>query len=109
MQRHCSDSALGKYIPISDVPGILPKKNGKKVSVSAVYRWLKGLRGIQLRAIQIGGTRCTSQEWLSEFFSALSAQAGLVDLSTPLEVTQADRQTEIERASARVAVMTRSR
>lgn len=96
-------SVNADYIPLRDVPALLPRKGGKKISVSALYRWTgtHGLRGVRLRTAQIGGARYTRQEWLSEFFSELSVKAGLVDQSTPSETNQ-NREAEIARSEARV-------
>src|SRR4051812_9192065 len=47
---------------------------GRKVHVSTLHRWCTlGLRGIKLRFVQIGGTRCTSIEYLDDFFARLTA------------------------------------
>ena len=49
----------------------------KKPHVSTLFRWAqKGVRGIRLETIQIGGTRCTSLEALQRFFDQLTQAAG---------------------------------
>lgn len=63
-------------ISLSDVPGILPKKKGKKVHYSTVYRWVtKGTRGRILESMLIGGVRFTTIEALNRFFETTTIQA----------------------------------
>lgn len=54
----------------------LPKRRaGKRPHIATLYRWAtRGLRGIQLEYIQIGGTMCTSMEALQRFFDRLGAK-----------------------------------
>jgi hypothetical protein len=53
---------------------LLPRRRrGRKCHVSTLYRWSTvGVRGVVLESIQVGGTRCTSEEALQRFFEALS-------------------------------------
>ena len=49
-----------------------PLREGKPVNVSTVHRWCtRGLRGVRLEYVQVGGTKCTSEARLSRFFSRL--------------------------------------
>jgi hypothetical protein len=66
-------------IPLVDVPkNIPPSRSGRPMNRSAAFRWVqKGLRGVRLEAVQVGGRRMTSAQALSRFFSALSNNAGL--------------------------------
>ena len=60
-------------IPISDVPDYLPKRNGKKINLSTVYRWRHaGLRGIRLEWCIHGGIPCSSTEAIARFDRAVS-------------------------------------
>jgi hypothetical protein len=66
----------GPLIRLLDVPDVrwLPRRNGKKLHRSVPFRWAQhGLRGIQLRTLRVGGALCTCEEWLHEFFSAVTA------------------------------------
>lgn len=55
-------------IPIRDVPNWLPKRDGKKIHLSTVYRWIsKGARGRVLESVLVGGVRYTSAEALERF------------------------------------------
>lgn len=64
-----------QLIEIRSVPRHLPKRpSGKRIHISAVYRWIsRGVRGITLESIVIGGTRYTSIEALERFSEQLSA------------------------------------
>ncbi len=53
--------------------GLPRRRGGKRVNVATLYRWAThGCRGVRLETIQIGGTRCTSQEALQRFFVKLT-------------------------------------
>lgn len=49
------------------------RRKGKRPAVSTLFRWAqKGVRGIRLETLQVGGTKCTSIEALQRFFEALT-------------------------------------
>jgi hypothetical protein len=63
--------------------------------VSTVWRWqLRGVRGVRLETILLGGTRYTSHEALERFTSACTAVAngGVAPVRT---TTQRQRQIEL--------------
>jgi hypothetical protein len=63
----------------------LPTLNGRKVSVSTMWRWCaKGIRGVHLDHVRIGRRICTSVEALNRFANALAEQAR-ENLTTPPE------------------------
>jgi hypothetical protein len=86
-----ADIDLSKLIPFSKVPSMLPRstRSGKRMSPAVCYRWAsKGLNGVKLRSLKIGGTFHTSPTWLREFFEQVTAaelRGGVV------EQFQADR------------------
>ena len=63
------DIANEQLIPIRDVPKHLPRRaSGRRVHISAVFRWIsRGVGGVRLEAIKIGGTTYTSVEALQAF------------------------------------------
>ena len=69
------DISQETLLPIREVPRHLPPRpNGKRVHISAVYRWTqRGIRGAVLEAIRIGGSTYTSTEALQRFAERLSA------------------------------------
>ena len=87
----CPDSekqetlALGpsKLIKFSDVPKLrwLPdRRNGARMHASTVHRWCTtGRDGKILRFLCVGGTRCTTEEWLQEFFDPVSTSSKPVE------------------------------
>ncbi|MFN9969463.1 MAG: DUF1580 domain-containing protein [Phycisphaerae bacterium] len=66
-------------IPLREAPRHLPgRANGKRLHVSAVYRWVKhGVKGIRLETVSIGGTTYTSAEALQRFADQLTARRSL--------------------------------
>ena len=50
------------------------RRGGKRCAVSTVYRWAqRGVRGVRLETIQVGGTKCTSLQALQRFCDRLSS------------------------------------
>ena len=68
-RRYMIDVNQEQLVPIRNVPGLLPRRpTGKRVHISAVYRWVqRGVRGVRLESIRIGGTTYTSREALQRF------------------------------------------
>ena len=59
---------LADLIPLDEVCRRLPTRTHR----STVYRWAqRGRRGVRLRAVTVGATRCTTEAWLMEFFEAV--------------------------------------
>lgn len=96
------DVSSEHLIPVREAPRHLPKRpNGKWLHVSACYRWItRGVQGVVLESIRIGGTTYTSLEALQRFGDRLSSPASL-----PLDRTTGplSRQREIERTARHVA------
>jgi hypothetical protein len=63
-------------VTLSDATRHLPKRSGgKKPHVATLYRWAtRGLRGVRLETIRVGGTLCTSLEALQIFCERLSGR-----------------------------------
>jgi hypothetical protein len=58
-------------IPLAEVANLLPKRNGKKVHYSTIYRWAtKGTRGRVLESKLVGGIRYTTVEAVQRFLAA---------------------------------------
>lgn len=63
------DPINDKLIPLREVPGLLPKRDGKKIHIRTVYRWVhRGVRGKKLETIRVGGPYYTTSEALADFF-----------------------------------------
>lgn len=63
------DTTKEHLLPVRDVPKLLPRRpNGRRLHISAVYRWIqRGVGGVRLEAVKIGGTTYTSREALERF------------------------------------------
>ena len=87
-----------QLVSLRDVPRLLPPRpNGKRVHISAVYRWVqRGIRGIRLEVVRIGGTPYTSREALQRFaFPSASPRQ-------ETDCTSAARQRQIDQAVQKV-------
>ena len=95
------DLTQEELVPIRDVPKHLPPRpTGKRVHVSAVYRWLlRGIRGIRLESLKIGGTTYTSKEALQRFADQLSSPT---HESSTTPATTLTRKRQIDRAAKQV-------
>jgi len=97
------DISSETIISLAECARRLPaRRAGKRPHVSCIYRWtVSGCRGVVLESIQIGATRCTSEEALERFFTALTAQArGEPVVPAP---TAKHRRQAIEAAEERLA------
>lgn len=100
VESHMIDLQTETLIPLREVPKRLPPRpNGKRVHISACYRWIqRGVRGVRLESIQIGGMKYTSLEALQRFGLQLSGD----NESAGKRPTPAMRKRQIERASQRL-------
>jgi hypothetical protein len=65
----------GSPVALTDVPDLLPRRRGKKVHASTVYRWAtKGARGRVLESRLVGGVRYTSVAALNRFLGTSTVQ-----------------------------------
>lgn len=66
--------------------------------MATLYRWgQRGLSGVRLEAISVGGTVCTSREALQRFVERLCAARGLPD-AQPAPRTSRQRERAVEQA-----------
>ena len=98
------DIGQEELIAIREVPGELPRRpNGRRLHISAVYRWIsRGVRGVILESVRIGGTTYTSKEAMARFAERLNG-AAIQPTYTPKPPHS--RQVEIERAAKRLDAM----
>lgn len=91
-----------KLIPLSQVPRLnfLPcRRNGRKLHPSTVFRWAqRGLRGVKLQVVRVGGTLCTTEDALCRFFEQLT---GGVNTPPPIKRNRAQVQRELDEAGIR--------
>jgi len=87
-------------LTLSEARGRLPRRRqGKRPDLSTLYRWAtRGLRGIVLETIQVGGTACTSLEALQRFFDRLTAArtrpGAAASILTPKQRARRQQRTE---------------
>ncbi|MEM8495401.1 MAG: DUF1580 domain-containing protein [Planctomycetota bacterium] len=80
-----------RLLAIQEVPDELPRRRGKKLHISTVYRWAhKGCRGKVLETALLGGVRYTSLEALARFMA-----------TEPPDTVEAKRRAEINAAIRR--------
>lgn len=66
------DTTKEQLIPVRQVPGYLERRGfGKRMHIGAVYRWIhRGLDGVRLESVRIGGTTVTSAEAIQRWAAA---------------------------------------
>lgn len=87
------DFAKEQAITLSEVPRYVPKRRGKKVHYSTVYRWAtKGARGRVLATAMSGGIRYTTVEEVRRFLDAKppTVTDTKADISAAIEAALAD-------------------
>jgi len=91
------DTGKEKILTLKRAAESLPRRRrGRKTHLATLYRWtMSGCRGVVLESIQIGATRCTSQEALQRFFERLTEANRVRDGPLPSRsLCQRRRQSE---------------
>ena len=90
------DISRERVITFTEAAGHLPRRRmGRRPHVATLYRWTqRGLRGVRLESIQIGGSLCTSVEAMQRFFNRL----GGGDESPAASSPSADRAKAVSQA-----------
>ncbi len=99
-------SPPSEYITLAQAAAELPRRRaGRKTSIQTLYRWCStGCRGVRLRYVQVGATRCTTRLWLSDFIGALTAAAEHTPApAAPAKPISPTRRRELERVDAELA------
>ncbi len=78
-EMHCTLQLLSETpITLAQVPNYIPKRNGRKIHYSTVFRWVtKGARGRVLKSTLVGGIRYTSVEALERFLGSAPSTPAL--------------------------------
>jgi hypothetical protein len=94
-------ASFNEYFPLRVAAASLRSGRGdKRIHVATLYRWTeRGCRGVRLRHIQIGVTRCTTREWLTEFFAALTRQRA--STTHPVDTTASTPPLSVRSPAAR--------
>ena len=95
-----------QLLALHDVPKLLPPRpSGKRLHISAVYRWAqRGVHGIRLEIIRVGGTTYTSREALQRFVQPSNSTSAPV--SPPMT---SSRQRQVEQAGRRIQEILRGK
>ena len=65
------------------------QRDGKRPDIATIYRWAsRGVRGVRLEAVQIGGTRCTSHEAVKRFLQKLTEENAPASEAEPVADTE---------------------
>lgn len=61
-------------LTLAEAARTLPGRRGRPVSQAAVYRWcVRGVRGVKLESVRVGGQLFTTAEALARFLEALNS------------------------------------
>lgn len=91
-----------QLVAIAGVPELLPRRrSGRAIHLSTVYRWVqKGVRGVFLEVVHVGGSTYTSMEALQRFTDRLSLSDS--GTSAPKLPTTRTKARQAERAAQKV-------
>jgi hypothetical protein len=96
-----------ELITIAELPSRLPKRGGKPLNHTTVWRWVsRGIRGgIRLECVSVGAQLCTTGANLHAFFERLEAnrQSRLKGAPPAALRTARQRQAASEAAEAELA------
>jgi len=67
------DPSTETLIPFVAARQVFPGRHGRGVSLSTLHRWQRrGVRGVRLETVLVGGVRYTSREALNRFVSTIT-------------------------------------
>jgi hypothetical protein len=101
------DTDPSDYLTLSQAAKILPRKNGRRIHSSTLWRWARrGCRGTFLKYWRIGRTVVTTESALHQFFAELgkadtaqAEQQSVVRKRRPRRCSSARRQQAIQKAN----------
>ncbi len=97
-----------QLVELRSVPKLLEKQIGKRLNLSTLYRWQsRGIAGIKLETVAIGGARFTTLEALNVFFttSTLARQGKLSDGTTEgIRRARLIREQQLEREAKELGI-----
>jgi hypothetical protein len=93
------DLKTERPIPLAEAARLVPAaRNGKRCHESTLFRWItKGIRGVKLEALRLGGRWVTSREALQRFAERLTPD--LEATPRPVPRSPARRRRASERAA----------
>lgn len=95
------DAIRDHLVEMGDVPRVLEETIKKRLNLATLYRWQsRGIAGIKLETILVGGKRFTTVEALNRFFAQSTlAKQGRLSIATKEGMARAAaiRQKQIDR------------
>lgn len=91
-------------LPFTQAVKLLPHRRANRApALATLYRWSNnGLKGVKLEFVQLGGTRCTSEEALYRFIQEVTARTTPPSVSSEIR-TPCQREAAIRAAEAELA------
>ena len=91
---------------MSKLIGILDgfeSKTGRRPNPCTAWRWsTKGVKGIKLQVLFVGGTRLTTEEWVQDFIDAVSKANMAKHEAAPMQ-TPRQQERNAEKAAKKLA------
>jgi hypothetical protein len=75
------------------------RRRGARTNRATIHRWSDPSRPIHLKTVRVGGTRCTTERWLREFFDALADKP-----ATPTPAARTPHRRTVDQAAAERAL-----
>jgi hypothetical protein len=95
------DLTAEQVVSLSEATKRLPRRRqGKRPHVATLYRWAdRGVHGVKLETLRVGGTLCTSLEALQRFCERCTDPSAPVSATTSkareCEIKNAERELEL--------------
>jgi len=92
---------------MSKLEGILDvfeRKTGRRPNPCTAWRWsTKGIKGIRLQVIFMGGSRLTTEQWVQDFIDAVSKVNMAKHEAAPPMQTPRQQERNAEKAAKKLA------
>ena len=80
------------------------KKTGRRPPPCTTWRWSsKGVKGVKLQVVFMGGTRLTTEEWVQDFIDAVSRANMEKHEAAPPMQTPRQQERNAEKAAKKLA------
>jgi len=94
-----------QLLTLEEVTKRLPGRDGKRLHISSVFRWAqKGVAGVRLEVVKVGGRTYTTEESLQRFADQVTAARNGNPIPTATR-TSAQRRRASERADLELSAM----
>lgn len=101
IHKQRTEPALRELFPIREAADHLPRRGGRKLSQTTIYRWVNpGVQGVALRVVTVGAVMHTCERWLMEFAEEVDRRRRLAAKARS-GVTRRSRRTQSGRDSGR--------